>query len=141
MVIANNSVSYTDTDTIVLLVSPESVGSILTGPGPLCEGDAALFTCNVTRGTIITWNYVTNTDNNFFIGETLTPGSQPSYTDTVEGVFFSITVLMPTSTHFVSQLSFTASAEMTGEAILCRSGSPAGVTEKSITLQVDSISK
>ena len=48
---------------------------------------------------------------------------------------------MPTSPHFVSQLSFTASADMNGEVVLCGSVSPSGVTMENITLQVETISE
>ena len=118
-----------------MLVSPESVGSILTDPGPLCAGQTALLTCNVTGGTTLVWRY-----DNSRIGELVT---QPltTLTDTVEGVIFTVTLLMPTSPHFVSELSFTASSDMNGEVVWCASSSLSGVSLENITLQVERISK
>ena len=142
MVVVMSACVIIDTNEImsllVLLVSPESVGSILTGPGPLCEGDAALLTCNVTGGTALVWRNA----QNFGIGEQLSPDSPSTSTVTVGGVLFTVTLLIPTSPHFVSQLSFTASADMNGEVVFCSSFSPSsGIAEDNITLQVESISK
>ena len=64
------------------------------------------------------------------------------YTDTVGGVLFTGTVLMPTSPHFVSQLNFTASDIMNGSNVLCEglSGS-ADLLAQAVRLEVESISK
>ena len=111
------------------------VGStIVTDPEPLCAGHPALLTCNITEGTVIAWRYV-----NFSIGGTLTPASHTTSTDTVGGVLFTVALLMPTSPYFVSQLSFTASAEMNGEVVMCGGLSPSGDIVQSIILQVESI--
>ena len=117
-------------------MSLSPVGSILTGPGPLCAGHTALLTCNVTGGIALLWTYDDST-----ISETLTPTSQPTSTVTVGGVLFTVTLLIPTSPHFVSQLSFNASADMNGEVVLCVSVSPSGLSEENIILQVETISK
>ena len=39
-----------------LLVSP--TGSVLTDPGPLCAGQRATLTCNITGGVALDWNYI-----------------------------------------------------------------------------------
>ena len=126
---------------LVLLVSPENVGSIRTDTEPLCTGHTALLTCNVTGGRFISWSYDVQDDYSA-IGETLTPTSQQTFTVTVGGVLFTVTLLIPTSPHFVSQLSFTASADMNGEVVVCGSFSPsAGLSQENITLRVENISK
>ena len=125
---------------LVLLASPESVGRRLIDPGPVCVGHTALLTCNVTGGIAINWYYTTNTGFTYTVFTS--SYDPPTYTETVGGVLFTVTLLMPTSPHLVSQLSFNASAEMNGETFLCQFGYPSSyVSEDRITLQVGTIGK
>ena len=123
-----------------MLVSPESVGRVLIDPGPICIGHTALLTCNVTGGLAINWIYVTNTGFDYTVFTS--SYDPPTFTETVGGVLFTATLLMPTSPHFVSQLSFNASADMNGEAFLCQFAHPSGYAiDNRITLQLESVCK
>ena len=122
---------------IVLLVYP--VDSTLTGSGSLCAGQTALFTCNVTGGITVLWRYVTDAGDSP-IGELLNPTSGPTSTDTVGGVLFTVTLLMPTRPHLVTQLNFTASANMNGGVVLC-STTTSSTSSENITLEVENVSK
>ena len=50
----------------------------------------------------------------------------------VLGVEFTVSLLMPTSPHFVSQISFVASEMMNGRILACSAGTSSG----SVTIQV-----
>ncbi len=42
---------------VLLLLLLPLASSVLTDPGPLCTGQTATLTCNVTGGTRLNWNY------------------------------------------------------------------------------------
>ena len=84
--------------------------------------------------------YIANSDVVIF--GVLTSASQPTNTDTVGGVLFTVALLMPTSPHFVSQLNFTASDIMNGSNVLCEGSSgSADLLAQAVRLEVESISK
>ena len=83
-------------------MSPAS--SILTGPGTLCTGQRATFTCNITDGIDLTWTY--GADRLLTIDIDTDPLLDPVMvmSDTIT---FTVSRLMPTTTHLVSEISFT----------------------------------
>ena len=91
--------------------------AILTDPGPVCEGDTVVLNCTITVGAFLRWNY-----NDVLIGGGLYAPSinkvPPTNPDTVGGVVFTHS-LLDSSPDIVSQLSFTASADVNCGIILC----------------------
>ena len=118
------------------MLTPAVATTTLSDPGPLCAGQTAVLTCSVTDGVSITWFY-----RDEFVGQTISP-SQPPPSDsvTVGGVEFTLT-LSQNITHLISQLSFTASPDMDGAQVGCRSLFGGTVSSYEITLQVGMISK
>ena len=125
-----------------MLVSPASSALTLTDQGPLCTGQTATLTCNITGGTTLNWDYIV--DNVI--------GSIPTYDPiinvfpppdpvTVFGVEFTVTVLMPTSPILVSRISFTASTIMNARILQCSGIVGSMVESESTTLQVVSAGK
>ncbi len=115
--------------------------SVLTNPGPLCTGQTATLTCNITGGTRISWIY--NVRGSVETIPTFNPNagiSPPTEPVTVNGVEFTVSVLMPTSPHLVSIISFVASAMTNGGILACIGFSSAQVEEE-VTLQVESFSE
>ncbi len=121
---------------MLLLVLPLA-SCILTDPGPLCTGQTATLTCNITGGTRIHWNY--NVGGSGGRIPTYDPDigvSPPTEPVTVNGVEFTVSVLM-TQPHLVSTISFVPSAMMNGGELVCIGFSGLLVSE-AITLHVDS---
>ena len=120
------------------------VSAILTDPGPVCTGDTVLLTCTIPGGVALGWNY----NNERIGGGTYVPASNtvpPTNPDTVGGVVFTHS-LLDSSPDLVSQLSFTASADVNGGIIQC-AGDAATSTggfesvSDDITVQVEQICK
>ena len=118
------------------------VSAILTDPGPVCEGDTVLLTCTIPNGTLLGWIY-----EGEIIGDGVhrPPNVPPTNPDTVGGVVFTHS-LLDTSPDLVSQLSFTASADVNGGVIQCAGDavtSTGGVeiVSDDVTVQVEQICK
>ena len=124
-----------------VLLSPviaQGSSTVLTDPGPFCFGQTAVLTCNVTEGVSIRWSY----DGSQF-GGLITPSQPPSPDPMlVFGVELTLSLLEDTGSDLVSQLSFTASADVSGEVVSCVGISPTGpggdreVSQGVTTLQV-----
>ena len=115
-----------------------SASSVLTDPGPLCPGQTTTLTCNITGGSRLNWDYDAGTGMRGRIA-TINPSldALPSSNPVlVFGVEFTVSLLMPTSPHFVSQISFQASAMMTSGVIHCFTAVAPAVVDESVTLQV-----
>ena len=122
-----------------MLLSPSS-GSLLTDPGPLCAGQTATLTCNITGTGVVSleWNYVAAGLQDGVIaayrrGEPFSP-SNPVV---VAGVEFTVSVLMSTATQVVSQISFVASSMMSGTGLDCVGRVDQGLVPLMTTLQVN----
>ena len=93
------------------------VSAILTDPGPVCEGDTVVLNCTIPAGVLLRWNY-----NDERIGGGIYAPSinevPPTNPDTVGNVVFTHS-LLDSSPDIVSQLSFTASADVNCGIILC----------------------
>lgn len=109
-------------------MSPAS--SILTGPGTLCTGQRATFTCNITDGVDLTWTY--DADRLISIDPRLNSLPDP-VTRISDNITFSVSRLMSTTTHLVSEISFTASARINNMMLIC---SGTNAEEESVILQV-----
>ena len=120
----------------VAMLVPSTDG-VLTDPGPLCAGQTATLTCNITGGVFLEWNYVLEGENGriptYDSARNVFPPSGP-----VErgGVEFTVTLQMPTSPHLVSQISFTASAGMNGRQLDCVSIVGTTLLQQNTILQV-----
>ncbi len=113
---------------------------VLTDPGPLCTGQTATLTCNITGGTRINWNYIVGGTRGLI--PTYDPDigvSPPTEPVTANGVEFTASVLM-TQPQLVSTISFVPSTMMNGGELVC-SGFAGVLVSEAITLHVDSTSK
>lgn len=106
--------------------------SVLTDPGPLCAGEEAGLTCNITGGTLLAWDYdsgrliaIDPVNSPLLAPLTIMPGT----------IAFTVSMLMPTTPHLQSQISFVAVEEMNSRTLTC-SGTSSVVVEDTITLQI-----
>ena len=95
----------------MLLVSP--VGSVLTDPGPLCEGRTVVLNC--TGGQGHDWRY--DMSRGVIINNIVPPPTEPVE---LSGVQFTFSQLSP-SPHLITQISFMSSQEMNGRILTCLS--------------------
>ena len=104
--------------------------SVLTDPGPLCDGQPATLTCNITGGSALNWGYgVAGGEESL---PTVTSAFQSPLIMMVGSVEFTVS-LLETSPVFVSGISFVASTVMNGRVLTCIGS---GATDEQINLQV-----
>ncbi len=118
-------------------MSPAS-SVLLTDPGTLCAGQRTTLTCNITGGDSLNWNYIIGGITGLIRAYDPALGvSPPTGPEERNGVEFTVSVLMPTSPHLVSTISFVPSAMMNGGILACSGlvGSMRG--DGRFTLQVD----
>lgn len=117
--------------------------AVLTGSYPLYSGERANLTCNITGGVSVIWRFTDdqgiservasiNPSLNFF------PPSDPVV---LSGFVFNVSLLMPTSPHLVTQVSFDANTSMNGRELTCSGFTGSESIDDGITLQVCNPSK
>ena len=125
---------------IITLATPPLVSTAssiaLTDPGPLCSGQPATLTCNITGGNLLVWTY--DRDRFITIEPVLAPLPDPvvRISDTIA---FTVSLLMPTSLHLVSLISFIASERMNGMRLRCDGATATEAVEESVSLLVISL--
>ena len=99
---------------LVSLLLP-SISGLLTDPGPLCPGDMATLTCNLTGGVAQVWRY-----NTMAVGVGIIPlagqvPAVPAVPMVVGGVEFRLSLLSTSGTPYLAtQIAFVASERMDG---------------------------
>ena len=129
--VRNHSVSWSWDEccayhVLVLLVSP--VGSVLTDPGPLCEGRTVVLNC--TGGQGHDWRY--DMSRGVIINNIVPPPTEPVE---LSGVQFTFSQLSP-SPHLITQISFMSSQEMNGRILTCTSLSVGSIETSEVTLTI-----
>ncbi len=126
---------------MAVLISPAS-SVLLTDPGTLCAGQRTTLTCNITGWDVLEWNYIIGGISGVIQAYDPALGvSPPTGPEERHGVEFTVSVLMPTSPHLVSTISFVPSAMMNGGILACSGIAGSMVVDGRFTLQVDSASK
>ena len=113
---------------LVLLVSP--VGSVLTDPGPLCEGRTVVLNC--TGGQAHQWMYDMSQTVLVSINEFNSPPAEPVE---LSGVQFTFSQLSPFP-NLITQISFMSSQEMNDRILTCTSLSVESIVTSEVTLTI-----
>ena len=115
---------------VFIIVLLSSADSVLIDPGPLCTGQTATLTCNITGTSFLGWTYGSDT---FLTINTALSNPVMEVSDTIT---FTVSTEMSISPHFVSHVSFVANESMNGMRVTCDGATGTGVVRENITLQV-----
>ena len=97
-----------------------SISGLLTDPGPLCPGDMATLSCNITGGRVQQWRY-----NTMEVGVGIIPlagqvPAVPAVPMVVDGVEFRLSLLSTSGAPYLAtQIAFVASERMDGGMLEC----------------------
>ena len=114
---------------VTLLMS--LVHGITLESGPLCPGQRATVHCNITGGTLLTWQY--GSDQLVSIVPVL-DSLPPDDPVMVGGVAFTVS-LVSTTPDLVSEISFVVSSIINGMVLRCSGVDASGAVSRSVTLQ------
>ena len=115
-----------------------SISGLLTDPGPLCPGDMATLTCNITGGLAQQWRY-----NTMDVGDRISfltgqVPAVPAVPMVVDGVEFRLSLLSTSGAPYLAtQIAFLASERMDGGMLECATAvASAPVLTEMLTLQI-----
>ena len=108
------------------------MASSLWSQGPsLCPGQRATVHCNITGGTLLTWQYGSDQLVSIIPAIGSLPPDDPVM---VGGVAFTVSLVSATP-DLVSEISFVVSSIINGMVLRCSGVDASGVAERSVTLQ------
>ena len=120
---------------VTLLLTPAHC--ITLESGPLCPGQRATVHCNITGGTLLTWQY--GSDQLVSIVPAL--GSLPPDDPVMAGgVAFTVS-LVSTTPDLVSEISFVVSSIINGMILVCSGVDASGAVSRNVTLQENAAGK
>ena len=105
--------------------------------GPLCPGPRATVHCNITGGTLFTWQYGSDQLVSIVHALSSLPPDDPVMAG---GAAFTVS-LVSTTPDLVSEISFVVSSVINGMVLVCSGVDASGVVARSVTLQENTAGK